>query len=144
MFDPLRAIRVIRDDQELTSTEKLLLLTAVSRTSKSGRVRASQQMLADDAAVTVRTVKTFYRGTSFTYYFNAEKVGRQVNLTWNEQTDIYRGSDRGSDRCTTFTPSISISTTTSTKTYMDKEEAIRAANLEADEKMTQLRLELVQ
>jgi len=83
MRHPLDALRRIRDDQDLTSTERLILMCAVLRTDNSTyRVRATQEHLAKDAGVTTRTIKTFYKSEAFQRYFETTKRGRLVLLSW--------------------------------------------------------------
>lgn len=83
MFNPLSMLGVIRNDHDLAPIQKLILCMAVGRTDNgTGRVRCSQEQLAKDAGVTVRTVQRFYRSTSFTRYLERDEIGRRVNLAW--------------------------------------------------------------
>jgi acetyl/propionyl-CoA carboxylase alpha subunit len=90
-FSPLHMLRKITEDHQLTTVHVAILAAAIVHTdNRTGRVRASQEMLAESAKTTTRTVRTFYRSEAFQRYFEAEHVGRRLNLTW-----LDTGSDTG-------------------------------------------------
>jgi hypothetical protein len=113
VLQPLHMLRRIRDDHQLTSTEKLVFMSAVLRTDNAtGRVRASQEALAEDANLTRRTVGKVLRSEAAARYFLAIHEGRQLNLTWTPPVDM--GTNMGTNMGTSFPPSASASTTTDT------------------------------
>src|SRR3954467_7046309 len=62
MFDALQMLRDLRDDDQLTTTEFAVLLAAALRTDRGTcQVRASQAQLAEDAKVSLATIKRVYR-----------------------------------------------------------------------------------
>lgn len=86
-FKPIDMIKVIRDDQALTSGQFKFLVCAVVRTDNAtGRVRASQRMLAEDMGVEVRTVERYLTDKQVRGYFRTQKVGREVWLRWGADT----------------------------------------------------------
>lgn len=126
MFNPLLMLRELSRDTQLTTAQFAILTAAIYHTdNRTGRVRASQEMLADTAKTTERTVRTFYRSKAFERYFEAEWSGRRLELTW-----LDTGSNTGSDTGSSFRPSTS-TTTTSTRrpvleNYLDGEEYLLA------------------
>jgi hypothetical protein len=71
-------MRAIRDDNTLNVTQKAVLLCAVLRTNEAGKVKASQEVLMEDAGV---TPATFYRHMTpevVGRYFLTEKVNARV------------------------------------------------------------------
>jgi hypothetical protein len=81
-FRPLDMGRRLRDDPELSNTEKLVLLVATLRTNKSGRVRASFEILAKDASLSTKSVSRVVSGTGAARYLQATRHGRRVDLDW--------------------------------------------------------------
>lgn len=109
---PLDMLRILRDDTQLTTAQFAILVAAVLRTdNRNGRVRASQEMLAEDARVTDRTVRNFYRSEAFARYFKSERVGRRLLLTWSDT-----GTDTGNNTGNSFRPS-AICSSASTETH---------------------------
>ncbi|HWI70244.1 MAG TPA: hypothetical protein VNS88_18075 [Nitrospiraceae bacterium] len=89
LFNPLLTLRELRDDDQLTTAEFAVLVAAVLRTdNQTGRVRASQELLARDARISSATIKRVYRSERFRRWFDVTKVGRQVHLTWIGVTEI--------------------------------------------------------
>ena len=83
MFQPLSMLRELIHDDQLTMAEYAILTAAIAHTdNRTKRVRASQEMLAEDAKTTVRTVRRFYRSKAFERYFEGEWSGRRLELTW--------------------------------------------------------------
>lgn len=83
MFDAFKMMRQIRDDRDLTTTEKAILLCAAVRADRtSGEVYAGQEKLAKDAGVSASTIKRFYRSDAFIRYFVMEKRHRLVIMTF--------------------------------------------------------------
>lgn len=87
-FNPLRQFNLVMDDPALSPTQRLVLCAAIIHTSNgTGRVRCSQQILADAAHVTTRSVERALAVPAVRRYFIREPEGRRVNLTWRT-TDI--------------------------------------------------------
>lgn len=84
-FDAFQVMRRIRDDQGLSSTQKLILLTAVLRADNNGQVRASQGMLAKDTGLNLRTVEKALASDQVAIYFDREKAKRRTILTFNTE-----------------------------------------------------------
>ena len=130
MFDAFGVMRSVRDDASLSTAEKAFLLCAVLRTNERGRVRASQQMLATDAGLSLSTVKRIYRDGLIGRFFLSTKTGRQLNLTWKPI-----GVMVTPERCQGDTPSTSIYSSPST-TYLPSssigEQRIAEAEAEAE------------
>lgn len=114
MFNPLGMLRCIRDDHTLTSAEKAVLMAAALRTDNpTYRVRCDQEQLAQDAGLSVSTVKRVYKSPEFRKYFVAEKTRRQLNLAWSESSRVTVTPDQVSPRhlsSVTMTPLLPIST----------------------------------
>ena len=75
MFQPLNMLRQIRDDTQLTTAEKAVLMCAVLRTgdrrdlTKHNQVCVDQAQLAEEASVSLSTIKRIYRSKEFRKYF---------------------------------------------------------------------------
>lgn len=82
MFEPFPMLRALRDDDQLTVHERIVLMCAVLRTDKHGRVRAEQKRIAKDAGVSERTVRNVLHSRVGQYYFTFDRSWRQLNLTW--------------------------------------------------------------
>jgi hypothetical protein len=139
-FNPLNTMRAIRDDLALDSAGKksFLLCAALRTNNETSRVRASQQMLAEDASINVRTVRRYMEDPEVAKYFHVQRLARAVNLTWRPlgmgdpseaeglfghpvHTTGHGDTDSGHE----VSPSTSSSTPTSTKDEFgdeDKEE----------------------
>ena len=144
MFNPLGMLRRIRDDHDLTSTQKLVLTCAALRTDNStGRVRASQEDLARDSGLSRQTVNNALHNNRVSHYLTLTKVNRRrVDLDWTtsvstETTLTDSVSSRVSSRVSsTLTPSTSTSTTNTfhnNEEVVLGEEVIQKADLEASE-----------
>lgn len=104
-FKPLDTLRVIRDDDVLTSSEKTLLVFAVLRADNTTRrVKASLRLLATDAGVGYRTARRAFEpgnGRVLRYFSQVERAPRRVDLTFN--SSVGTGSterDQGSEAAT--------------------------------------------
>lgn len=96
-FNVLGTLREIRDDRSLvTAGQRAFLFAAALRTdNKSGRVRASQAMLANDAGLDVRSVRRYMQQEPVARYFVVETRGRQVNLSWRPLEELILRNSNG-------------------------------------------------
>lgn len=92
MFQPLTMLRVLMEDRELTTTELAVLMVAVLHTgdrrdpTKHNQVCMDQAGLAEDAKVSLSTIKRVYRSKEFRKYFEItdeyHRGRRWVVLRW--------------------------------------------------------------
>jgi hypothetical protein len=119
MFDALQMLRDLRDDDQLTTTEFAVLLSAALRTDRGTcRVRASQAQLAEDAKVSLATIKRIYRSEEFRKWFATSRRGQQLILTWLSSDDR-QGVSQGVTQGVTVAPLL-LSTTTPSLSHLDQ------------------------
>lgn len=81
--NPLSLLRHIREDDTLSATQKHVLMCAVLRMNNAtGRVKASHQMLADDASVSTKTVGRVMGDRNVARYF-ATSAGARGNSNYD-------------------------------------------------------------
>lgn len=81
-FNPLVQIKRITETPGLSHAHFRILIACVLHTdNKTGRVRASQEIIAEHAHVTRDTMWKWTREVR-PYWFREVERGRQVNLTW--------------------------------------------------------------
>lgn len=124
-FNPIHQQRTVRDDESLTATQQHILLVATLRTdNNTGRVRCSQEILANDAKVSHATVERVLRAPAVRRYFIREREGRRLNLTWrNPSLSTEYPSLSTSETPHSEGPSTRASTPTSTRTGAPKVDA---------------------
>lgn len=124
-FNPLQQLRIIRDDKTLTPMQQHILMAACLRTDNtSGQVRYSQELLAHDANVGVRTVERALRHPSVRRYFVMEREGRRLNLIWRKPvTESAIPVTESKNTRHSDGPSTRASTSTSTRAGAPKRDA---------------------
>lgn len=93
-FQPLATQRAIRDDSQLSSTQKHLLhvatLRATSKGAEAGRVRASLAMLAADAGVSAKSAERTFKHDQeqvLSYFRRVVRCTRQTQLWFHLTPD---------------------------------------------------------
>jgi hypothetical protein len=98
-------MRAIREDDHLRSTQKLVLLCAVLRMDNStGRVRASHEILARDAAVSTKTISRAMADPRVRRFVEIVELKRGKNYTFRPSpltvpaTEAPKSTDNKSSR----------------------------------------------
>lgn len=126
MFNPLNMLRDLRSDHQLTSAEKLVLICAALRAdNQTGRVRGSQDDLAEDAGLSRRTVVRVLQSKSVARYLTIVQVHRRrTDLFWKAASVTLSVTlsppsvTQSHTECDTVAHHLPLSTLTSTSTSM--------------------------
>ncbi|MFI6243955.1 hypothetical protein ACIBEF_29225 [Micromonospora sp. NPDC050795] len=99
-FDVLGTMRAVRGDVELSATEKAMVVFAALRTNNGdGKVRASLEMIAEDAGLSRKTAHRAFgedRPEVLKYFRQVERSRRRVDLWFKLQPDRVAERDRES------------------------------------------------
>ena len=120
-FDVLGTMRAIRKDKLLSASAKALLVFAALRANKhDGKVRASLEMLAEDAGLSRRTVERALakdQHETLKYFSRVERSRRRVDLWFNldpSTTQCPPSTTPCRTECDTVSHHLPLSTSTST------------------------------
>lgn len=86
-FDVLGTMRAVREDDGLTASQKALLVFAALRTNNGdGKVRASLELIADDAGLSRKTAHRAFgedQSEVLKYFSRVERSRRRVDIWFN-------------------------------------------------------------
>ncbi|MFY1687285.1 hypothetical protein [Plantactinospora sp. WMMB782] len=90
-FDVLGTMRAVREDEKLTASQKaLLVFTALRTNNGDGKVRASLELIADDAGLSRKTAHRTFGDDQpevLKYFRQVERSRRRVDLWFHLQPD---------------------------------------------------------
>jgi len=74
----------INRDESLSPVQKRILGAIVVHTEPSREVRATQAQIAEEAGLSVRTIKKYYTNKFLEQYFFIDRKQNFVHLVWKE------------------------------------------------------------
>ncbi|MGC5381245.1 hypothetical protein ACPXB1_22495 [Micromonospora sp. DT68] len=90
-FDVLGTMRTVRADEKLSASQKAMIVFAALRTNNAdGKVRASLEMIADDAGLSRKTAHRAFgedQPEVMKYFRQVERTRRRVDLWFNLRPD---------------------------------------------------------